>query len=142
MLKETKLSPGSAAQWRSLPNGYIIRSRFDAGQAFQPYAESVFERCLRLAASQLAAKQGGAGSSTTSKPADQPEQQREFIIGALDLISGMAEGLGPSIEPLIERASLRDLLLQCCQVGYMLRQAPSFQTLDVCSTGPNFCYRQ
>ncbi len=70
---------------------------------------------MRLAATQLAAKPGGAGPSKQTA-AGQPEQQREFIIGALDLISGMAEGLGPSVESLIERVNLRELLLQCCQV--------------------------
>ena len=132
-----------------VPNWHVTWSPFHAGQAFQPYAESVFERCLRLAATQLAAKQGAASSSATSKPADQPEQQREFIIGALDLISGMAEGLGPSIEPLIERASLRDLLLQCCQVGghpalgHMLSiaLAPSLQNHNVLFYMPQLCSR-
>ena len=76
---------------------------------------------MRLAATQLAAKHAEASSATapSSKPADQPEQQREFIIGALDLISGMAEGLGPSVEALIERVNLRELLLQCCQVCHI-----------------------
>ena len=69
---------------------------------------------MRLVATQLAAKPGGPSSSKASP--GQPEQQREFIIGALDLISGIAEGLGPLVEPLIDRANLRDLILQCCQV--------------------------
>jgi hypothetical protein len=43
------------------------------------------------------------------------EPEREFIICALDLVSGLAEGLGPGMEALVARSLLRPLLLQCCQ---------------------------
>ncbi|ONM15684.1 Transportin-1 [Zea mays] len=39
---------------------------------------------------------------------------REFIVCSLDLLSGLAEGLGAGIESLVAQSSLRDLLLQCC----------------------------
>jgi transportin-1 len=39
---------------------------------------------------------------------------KEFIVCSLDLLSGLAEGLGSSIESLVSRSDLRDLLLQCC----------------------------
>ena len=48
------------------------------------------------------------------------EPEREFIICGLDLISGLAEGIGPPIEALLSHSQLRDLLLQCCQVAYPL----------------------
>ncbi|CAM6111694.1 unnamed protein product [Calypogeia fissa] len=39
---------------------------------------------------------------------------KEIILCSLDLLSGLAEGLGTSIESLVSRNDLRDLLLQCC----------------------------
>ncbi|KAI8024907.1 Transportin-1 [Camellia lanceoleosa] len=39
---------------------------------------------------------------------------KEFIVCSLDLLSGLAEGLGSGIESLVSQSSLRDLLLQCC----------------------------
>nr|CAB3486281.1 unnamed protein product [Digitaria exilis] len=39
---------------------------------------------------------------------------REFIVCSLDLLSGLAEGLGAGIESLVAQSNLRDLLLQCC----------------------------
>ncbi|RLM87679.1 hypothetical protein C2845_PM04G11430 [Panicum miliaceum] len=39
---------------------------------------------------------------------------REFIVCSLDLLSGLAEGLGAGIENLVAQSNLRDLLLQCC----------------------------
>ena len=43
------------------------------------------------------------------------EPEREFIICALDLVSGLAEGLGAGLEALVGRSMLRPLLVQCCQ---------------------------
>ena len=45
-----------------------------------------------------------------------PEQN--FLICALDTLSGVVEALGPNIEPLVSRSSARDIVLQCCQVSY------------------------
>jgi transportin-1 len=45
-----------------------------------------------------------------------PEPEKEFIICSLDLISGLADGLGPAVEALVGRSNLRALVVQCCQV--------------------------
>ncbi|CAL5328886.1 unnamed protein product [Camellia sinensis] len=42
------------------------------------------------------------------------QYDKEFIVCSLDLLSGLAEGLGSGIESLVSQSSLRDLLLQCC----------------------------
>jgi len=51
----------------------------------------------------------------------QPEQfqmpDKEFMIVALDLLSGMTEGLQGSIEALIANSNLLRLLYQCMQVS-------------------------
>ena len=82
-----------------------------AGPTFQEFAVATFERCERIVGLQLAAQAAVAlGQNSPLEPA------REFIICSLDLISGLAEGIGPSIETLVARSQLRSLLLQCCQV--------------------------
>ncbi len=45
---------------------------------------------------------------------EQPD--REFMICALDLISGIADGLGPSIESLIGNSNIVNLLFECMKV--------------------------
>ncbi|CDY26790.1 BnaC09g09170D [Brassica napus] len=42
------------------------------------------------------------------------QYDREFIVCSLDLLSGLAEGLGSGIESLVSQTNLRDLLLNCC----------------------------
>ncbi|KAK4422690.1 Transportin-1 [Sesamum alatum] len=52
------------------------------------------------------------------------QYDKEFIVCCLDLLSGLAEGLGPGIESLVSQSNLRDLLLQCCMDdAYDIRQS-------------------
>ena len=46
----------------------------------------------------------------------------EFLIAALDLLSGIVQGLGPAIEPLIAQTNppLLALLQQCIHVSFFL----------------------
>jgi len=44
------------------------------------------------------------------------EYERELVICCLDLISGLADGVGPPLAPLVVRGQLRSLLVQCCRV--------------------------
>lgn len=82
------------------------------GPAFEEYAPTTFERCHRLVATQLQAQ---AAVAAGQPPEVEPE--REFIVCALDLVSGMAEGLGSSLESLVGGSQLRNMLLQCCHSG-------------------------
>lgn len=83
-----------------------------AGSAYEPYAQATFDRCMGILTMQLQAR--GVVANGQAPPI---ESEREFIICSLDLISGLAEGLGPAIEALVARSNLRNMLLQCCQVG-------------------------
>ena len=74
------------------------------GVGFQPFAQPVFERCIRLIHTTLEADQMAAASQV-----DPPD--KELLVCALDLISGMAEGLGASIEPLVASASASGVVL-------------------------------
>lgn len=79
---------------------------------FLPYCEPVFNRCVSLVSQTLAQSQLSL---------QQPEQfhmpDKEFMIVALDLLSGMTEGLQGNIEALIANSNLLSLLYQCMQVG-------------------------
>ena len=46
-----------------------------------------------------------------------PTDDRDFLICALDTLSGVLEALGPKTELLLGRSGLRDIILHCCQVG-------------------------
>lgn len=50
----------------------------------------------------------------------QPDQyespDKDFMIVALDLLSGLAEGLGAHVEQLVTRSNIMTLLFQCMQV--------------------------
>lgn len=43
---------------------------------------------------------------------------KDFMIVALDLLSGLAEGLGGHVEQLVARSNIMTLLFQCMQVKY------------------------
>eukprot|EP00850_Spirogloea_muscicola_P023890 SM000401S15615 [mRNA] locus=s401:25644:33141:- [translate_table: standard] len=76
------------------------------GMGFAQYAEPVFVRCTNIIRTQSLAKVDNDRSGVV--------YDKDFVICSLDLLSGLAEGLGPSIESLVGRSDLRDLLLQCC----------------------------
>ena len=78
------------------------------GAGFAPFAQPVFSRCISLIESTLRAE--AAANSSGEEPPD-----KEFIVCALDLISGMTEGLREGIEPLIQSSSprLQQALLAC-----------------------------
>ena len=73
------------------------------GLAFQPWAPEVFERCLRLIKATLLAELA------------KQEVDTDFAVCALDLLTGMAEGLGPSFESLIPRSEMLSLVFGCMQ---------------------------
>nr|PNR26375.1 hypothetical protein PHYPA_030950 [Physcomitrium patens] len=76
------------------------------GPGFIQYAEPVFMRCINLIRTHQVAKADPQSAGVN--------YDKEFIVCSLDLLSGLAEGLGSSIENLVSRSDLRDLLLQCC----------------------------
>lgn len=92
-----------------------MRAGAAAGAAYEPYAQATFDRCMNILTMQLAARGVAANGHVP-----QIEPEREFIICSLDLISGLAEGLGPAIEALVARSNLRNMLVQCCQVRKLM----------------------
>lgn len=61
------------------------------------------------------------------------------MIVALDLLSGLAEGLGGNIEQLVARSNILTLMYQCMQVRFTeLKGIETFCSL--CQIGINFCF--
>ncbi|XP_061337439.1 transportin-1 isoform X2 [Gastrolobium bilobum] len=76
------------------------------GTGFTQFAEPVFRRCINIIQTQQFAKADPVAAGV--------QYDKEFIVCSLDLLSGLAEGLGSGIESLVSQCSLRDLLLHCC----------------------------
>ncbi|KAF3967822.1 hypothetical protein CMV_008224 [Castanea mollissima] len=76
------------------------------GTGFSQFAEPVFQRCINIIQTQQLAKVDTVSAGV--------QYDKEFIVCCLDLLSGLAEGLGSGIESLVSHSNLRDLLLQCC----------------------------
>ncbi|CAH1772300.1 unnamed protein product, partial [Owenia fusiformis] len=77
---------------------------------FLPYCEPVFKRCLSLVEQTL---QQSLNNMTTPDQYDPPD--KDFMIVALDLLSGLAEGLEQHIEALVASSNILNLLYQCMQ---------------------------
>ncbi len=61
---------------------------------------------------------------------------KDFLIVALDVLSGLAEGLVEHMNPLIAKSSIMSLLYQCIKVLYFSKIFVFYLQLFV-STGPN-----
>ena len=78
---------------------------------FLPYCQPVFQRCVSLIEQTL--RQTFANQQT---PEQYEAPDKDFMIVALDLLSGLAEGLEQHIERLVVNSNLLKLLYQCMQV--------------------------
>lgn len=67
----------------------------------------------------------------------QPDQyeapDKDFMIVALDLLSGLAEGLGGHVDQLVARSNIMTLLFQCMQVVFVFTHAHNNNVLFYCS---------
>ena len=58
----------------------------------------------------------------TAQPDQYEMPDKDFMIVALDLLSGMAEGMEGSIEGLVSNSNILPLLFQCMQVLFTALQ--------------------
>lgn len=109
------LMPPLIAKWQQLSNTdkdlfpllECLTSIAQAlGTGFSQFAPPVFQRCISIIQTQQVAKVDPVTAGV--------QYDKEFTVCSLDLLSGLAEGLGSGIESLVSQSSLRDLLLQCC----------------------------
>ncbi|RUO95337.1 hypothetical protein BC936DRAFT_144390, partial [Jimgerdemannia flammicorona] len=82
------------------------------GLGFKPFAEPVFQRCVKLVAKTLVETQ----MHHQNPQLDMPD--KDFMIVALDLLSGLTQGLNTSIESLVASSQppLLPLLTACMTV--------------------------
>ncbi|KPM12070.1 Transportin-1 [Sarcoptes scabiei] len=75
---------------------------------FLPYCKPVFHRCLSLVEKTLEI------DAMFQKNHDQMDPpNKDFLIVALDVLSGLAEGLGEHMAPLIQNTNIMRLLYEC-----------------------------
>uniref|UniRef100_A0A8C1TY45 Transportin-1 n=1 Tax=Cyprinus carpio TaxID=7962 RepID=A0A8C1TY45_CYPCA len=77
---------------------------------FLPYCEPVYQRCVTLVQKNLA-----QAMMYTQHPDQYEAPDKDFMIVALDLLSGLAEGLGAHVEQLVTRSNIMTLIFQCMQ---------------------------
>ncbi|OMO92698.1 phosphoinositide 3-kinase regulatory subunit 4 [Corchorus olitorius] len=109
------LMPPLIAKWQQVSNSdkdlFPLLECFTSiaqalGTGFSQFAQPVFQRCINIIQTQQLAKVDPVSAGV--------QYDKEFIVCSLDLLSGLAEGLGSGIESLVSQSNLRDLLLQCC----------------------------
>lgn len=84
------------------------------GQGFIPYAQVVFERCVRIVKQSLIDFQ-----NYQQNPGQLADPDRTFLIVSLDLLSGLTQGLNTSIAALYQASDppVLTLLAMCLQVS-------------------------
>ncbi|TEB38110.1 ARM repeat-containing protein [Coprinellus micaceus] len=90
------------------------------GPAFLPYAGPVFERCCNIIHTSLLQYQ------QYQQNPDLEEPDKSFLVVALDLLSGLTQGLGPNMDSFINSSSPH--LLQLLTVCLKHPQAPVRQS--------------
>jgi len=77
---------------------------------FLPYAAPVFNRCVNLVRNTL---QQSVNHQNNQEAFEAPD--KDFMIVALDLLSGLAEGLGFHIEQYVKESNILALMYECMQ---------------------------
>lgn len=77
---------------------------------FLPYCEPVYQRCVNLVEQTL-----NQNFANINQPDQYDPPDKDFMIVALDLLSGLAEGLEHHIEGLVASSNILKLLFQCMQ---------------------------
>jgi transportin-1 len=76
------------------------------GASFMPYAAPVYERCKNIVHHSLMQYQ-----AWQQNPSDIDEPDKSFLVVALDLLSGLTQGLGMGMEPMVTHAEPSLLVL-------------------------------
>ena len=96
-------------RWLTFRSQCLASVTIAMGPAFQPYAGPIFERCQMIVHSSLLQYQAYQQNPEMDEP------DRSFLVVALDLLSGLTQGLGVGLEQFISRSSpnLLSLLTVC-----------------------------
>lgn len=93
---------------------------------FLPYCEPVYRRCISLIQQTL-----NQDLVSTTSPGQFDSPDKDFMIVALDLLSGLAEGLDIHIESLVISSNIMQLLYQCMQDAMPEVSSNSFKVIKV-----------
>eukprot|EP01103_Thecamoeba_quadrilineata_P003547 TRINITY_DN1330_c0_g1_i2.p1 TRINITY_DN1330_c0_g1~~TRINITY_DN1330_c0_g1_i2.p1 ORF type:complete len:642 (+),score=180.61 TRINITY_DN1330_c0_g1_i2:981-2906(+) len=113
---ETLLAP-LIKKWNDLPDDdptlsplleCLTSVTIAVGPAFLPYAPPVIARCQRILEATLYAQ-----AVATRDDSDPPE--KDVMVCAIDLLSGLAEGLGAALPPLLSPAVAESLVAATCE---------------------------
>lgn len=77
---------------------------------FLPFTEPVFTRCVLIVSTTLQNTVQDRGYDDFD---DEEGLEDEFIIVPLDLLSGIVQGLGNTVEPFVKQSTLLPLLAVC-----------------------------
>ncbi|KAI7892273.1 armadillo-type protein [Mucor mucedo] len=110
------LMPPLISRWNGLQDtdsdlfpllGCLTDIATSLGIGFLPFTEPVFTRCVMLVSTTL--------QSTVADDDydDFDELDDEFIVVPLDLLSGIVQGLGNTVEPFVKQSTLLPLLAAC-----------------------------
>lgn len=77
------------------------------GIGFLPFTEPVFTRCVMLVSTTL------QSTIADQDYDDFDDLDDEFIVVPLDLLSGIVQGLGNTVEPFVKQSTLLPLLAAC-----------------------------
>uniref|UniRef100_A0A7S0WWR5 Tubulin-specific chaperone D n=1 Tax=Chlamydomonas leiostraca TaxID=1034604 RepID=A0A7S0WWR5_9CHLO len=89
-----------------------------AGRHIDTYAPALFDAALRCVTTQLQLR------ADPSSGGGRHEYDREIHVCALDLVSGLAEGLGASLDPLVGPSQLMQVVVAaCCDEAADVRQS-------------------
>eukprot|EP00906_Rhabdomonas_costata_P036247 RCo050889 len=77
------------------------------GPGFQPFAEPIFRRCGHLIQGHFQHKLAAQHNPSMEPP------NREFVVCSLDMLSGLADGMGGALEGLVANSNLCELILEC-----------------------------
>lgn len=84
-----------------------------AGTSFAPYAIPVYERCLHIIKSSL-----GEYEQYAAQPEVYDEPEPSFVVVALDLMSGMCQGLGANINDLVNNFGISTVDLMTTSIRH------------------------
>jgi len=79
-------------------------------EGFLPYSEPVYKRCVSLVEQTL-----NANVAHMQNPEQFEAPDKDFMIVALDLLSGLAEGLNAHVAAFVSTSPIMQLLYQCVQ---------------------------
>ncbi|KAF7424984.1 hypothetical protein PC9H_010295 [Pleurotus ostreatus] len=120
------LMPSLATRWSQLKDDdkdliplleCLAYMTIDMGPSFAPYAGPIFERCSNIIQKLLPEYQ------------QNPELEEPFFVRALQLLSGLTQGLGMALEPFLSQSQLVQLVTLCLKLPQALARQSAYELI-------------